>query len=129
MARWNYFNRGTKYSEWHRRHENIGMIDIDSVECCINKGCWQPLAIIETVYDIGKYYKTTTIVETIAKALNIPCFLVFYKEGVGVGRMEFKIQRLLPFKSDLEVVLEGDYVGVLRSLHEEHEKVCKYAKK
>ena len=39
------------------------MVDVDSVEICQNKGCWKPLALIETVYDTGTM-------------LNIPMSLV-----------------------------------------------------
>jgi len=52
VARYNYFvgGFGDFYSEWHRNKCNdIAYIDIDSVPICINKPCWKPLAVIETV--------------------------------------------------------------------------------
>ena len=54
------------------------MIDVDSVECC--QYCYEPLAIIETCYDKDQKYKATTLSKIIAERLNIPCFLVFYKQ-------------------------------------------------
>jgi hypothetical protein len=42
-----YFDKDL-YSKWHRLHDGIAMCDVDSVEICMNKGCWKPLAIIET---------------------------------------------------------------------------------
>ncbi len=129
MARYNYFNSGDHYSEWHRIHEGIAMIDIDSVEICSNKGCWQPLAIIENVYDVGKYNKYTTVVEFIAEKLGIPAYLVYYKPiGTSQQSLEFKIMRLKPFKSVLEGVYEEDWLAELRSLQDEHRKVCKHNK-
>jgi hypothetical protein len=41
-----YFDKDL-YSKWHRLHDGIAMCDVDSVEICMNKGCWKPLAIIE----------------------------------------------------------------------------------
>ena len=38
------------YSKWHRKWENVAMLDIDSVEVC--KFCYEPLAMIETSYFI-----------------------------------------------------------------------------
>ena len=129
MARYNYFNSGDHYSEWHRIHEGIAMIDIDSVEICSNKGCWQPLAIIENVYDVGKYNKYTTVVEFIAEKLGIPAYLLYYKPiGTSQQSLEFKIMRLKPFKSVLEGVYEEDWLAELRSLQDEHRKVCKHNK-
>jgi hypothetical protein len=129
LARYNYFNSGDHYSEWHRIHEGIAMIDIDSVEICSNKGCWQPLAIIENVYDVGKYNKYTTVVEFIAEKLGIPAYLVYYKPiGTSQQSLEFKIMRLKPFKSVLEGVYEEDWLAELRSLQDEHRKVCKHNK-
>ncbi len=129
MARYNYFNSGDHYSEWHRIHEGIAMIDIDSVEICSNKGCWQPLAIIENVYDVGKYNKYTTVVEFIAEKLGIPAYLVYYKPiGTSQQSLEFKIMRLKSFKSVLEGVYEEDWLAELRSLQDEHRKVCKHNK-
>jgi hypothetical protein len=129
MARYNYFNGGDHYSEWHRSNEGIGMIDIDSVEICTNKGCWQPLAIIETVFDVGKYNKYTNIVEFIAEKLGIPAYLVYYKPSdANTGSLEFKIMRLKPFKSQLEGVYEGDWLAELQGLQDQHRKICKHNK-
>ena len=75
-----YFDKDL-YSKWHRLWEGIAMCDIDSVEICKNKGCWKPLAIIEHLYDTGSDKKKyTNIVEQIGKGLNIPVYLVYYKE-------------------------------------------------
>ena len=77
MARDIYFKSTGIYNDWHRKYDSIAMIDVDSVECCIN--CYEPLAIIETCFDRGQKYKSTTLSKIIASRLNVPCFLVFYK--------------------------------------------------
>ena len=75
-----YFDKDL-YSKWHRLWDGIAMCDVDSVEICKNKGCWKPLAIIEHLYDVGSDKKKyTNIVEQIGKGLNIPVYLVYYKE-------------------------------------------------
>jgi hypothetical protein len=69
-----YFDKDL-YSKWHRLHDGIAMCDVDSVEICMNKGCWKPLAIIEHLYDTGSTKKKyTTIVETYWKSLKSACF-------------------------------------------------------
>jgi hypothetical protein len=134
MARYNYFvgGFGDFYSEWHRNKCNdIAYIDIDSVPICINKPCWKPLAVIETVYDTGKNYKKyTNVVEAIAQGLNIPCFLLYYKPIPDTDSLEFKVQRLYPLKNGLkgtlEPILEEEWYYVMLKLQIEHDKVCKY---
>ena len=136
MARYNYFvgGFGDYYSEWHRNKcEGIGYIDIDQVCICINKGCWQPLAIVETVYDTGKNYKKyTNVVEYIAKGLDIPCFLLYYKpindNGVVSGSLEFKVKRLYPVKSDLNPIPEEVWYNTMLQLQLQHNKHCKHNK-
>jgi hypothetical protein len=81
MRQAKYFDKDL-YSKFHRKYDGIAMCDVDSVEICQNKGCWYPLAIIEHLYDTGSTKKKyTTIVEHIGKALNVPVFLVYYKEA------------------------------------------------
>ena len=129
MARWNYFNRGSIYSEWNRFIEDpIAMIDIDSVPICFRKGCWKPLAIIETVFDTGKYDKYTNVVESIAEGLKIPGFLVYYKPYPDDQRFDpsthtisFKVQRLKPFKSVLEGMTSEQWKEQLVALQLEHD--------
>ena len=115
------------YSRWHRKYERIAMVDVDSVECCYNKGCWQPLALIETVYDTGNYVKYTNVTRWIAKSCHIPAYLVFYKKSTQ-DSLEFKVRRVDIPNAPLIAMSEGEWVSVLRSLQDQHQKVCKYAK-
>jgi len=115
------------YSKWHRRFENVAMIDIDAVEICQNKGCWQPLALIETVYDTGNYKKYTNSMSWLGKAANLPCFLVFYKK-MNEDSLEFKVQRLSTLYDPLIAMSEEEWVAILRDIQQEHQKVCKHAK-
>jgi hypothetical protein len=130
VARYNYFvgGFGDFYSEWHRNKcSDIGYIDIDSVPICINKPCWKPLAVIETVYDTGKNYKKyTNVVEAIAQGLNIPCFLLYYKPIPDTDSLEFKVQRLYPIKGGLNPILEEEWYYVMLDLQIQHDKVCKH---
>tara|TARA_X000001382_G_scaffold71292_1_gene49663 strand:- start:627 stop:1010 length:384 start_codon:yes stop_codon:yes gene_type:complete len=116
------------YSARHRDFDGIAMVDIDSVEICKNWGCWKPLAIVETVYDTGNYVKYTTVSEYIARELNIPCFLVFYKKGLGQG-LFYKIKQIYPFKRRLRPVSERVWITYLRKLQAEHQVVCKHGRK
>jgi hypothetical protein len=85
------------------------------------------LAVIETVYDTGKnYHKYTTVVEYIAKGLNIPCFLLYYKPIPDTDSLEFKVKRLYPLKTDLNPILEEEWYYEMLKLQIEHDKVCKY---
>jgi hypothetical protein len=138
MAKNEYFARGSVYSMWSRAYGD-NMVDVDSVPICNRAGCKKPLAVIETVFDTGKYFKVTTITETIAKALGVRAYLVFYKpipDGTKVcktcrhnniqydpvqHKVEFKVQRLVPSKSDLKPMSEQEWHENLVALQLEHD--------
>ena len=100
------------------------MVDVDSVEVCQNKGCWQPLALIEHVYDTGNYKKYTNVIKSLGKAANLPVFLVFYKKTTQ-DSLTFKVQRLSTTNGPLNAMSEQEWVSVLRDLQDQHKKVCK----
>jgi hypothetical protein len=113
------------YSKWHRKYDNIAMIDIDSIECCPH--CYEPLAILETCYDKGQIYKATTLVNIVASRLNIPCFLVFYK-NLTPDTLTFRIKRITSCETEFEVMNESQWVSILLDLQSNHKKVCKIDK-
>ena len=116
------------YSRWHRRFENIAMVDVDSVEICQNKGCWKPLALIETVYDTGNYVKYTNVTRWIALSCHIPAYLCFYKK-CDHESLEFKVKRIDTPNEPLITMSEQEWVAVLQSLQDQHQKVCEYGHK
>jgi len=116
MARWNYFNQGDHYSEWHRQFDGIAMIDVDSVECC--KVCYEPLAIIEVAMDKGQD-KAYTLVKKIADKMQIPGFVVLYtvqEEKI----IQFRIRRVSPEVSKTYRTAEPElWLSWLRNLQGE----------
>jgi hypothetical protein len=126
MARDVYAFSNGKYSDWHRKYDGIAYIDVDSVECCMY--CYEPLAIIETCYDKGQEWKATTLSKIIAERLNIPCFLVFYKE-LTPSSLTFRIKRIKSRKTEFRLMSEDEWVIILRSLHDHHKLKCKSKKK
>ena len=126
MARYTYAFSNGSYNDWHRKYDGIAMIDVDSVECC--QYCFEPLAIIETCYDKGQKYKATTLSKIIAERLNIPCWLVFYKESTK-GSLTFRIKRIRSSKTEFRVMSEDQWVKILRSLHDHHKLNCKSTKR
>ena len=126
MARYTYAFSNGIYNDWHRKYDGIAMIDIDSVECCAN--CYEPLAIIETCYDKGQKYKVTTLSKIVAERLNIPCFLVFYKESTP-GSLNFRVKRIRSSRTEFERMNEDQWVKILRSLHDHHKSKCKSKKR
>ena len=124
MARWTYAFSNGSYNDWHRaRKEKIAMIDIDSVECCPK--CYEPLAILETCFDKGQKYKATTLSKIVASRLNIPCFLVFYKNSTP-DSLTFRIKRITSSQTDFEYMNEDQWVAILLDLQQNHRKVCKH---
>ena len=113
------------YSKWHRKYDNIAMIDIDSIECCPH--CYEPLAILETCYDKGQIYKATTLANIVASRLNIPLFLVFYK-NLTQTTLTFRIKRITSCETEFEVMNESQWVSILLDLQSNHKKVCKIDK-
>jgi hypothetical protein len=126
MARDVYAFSNGKYSDWHRKYDGIAYIDVDSVECCMY--CYEPLAIIETCYDKGQEWKATTLSKIIAERLNIPCFLVFYKE-LTPSSLTFRIKRIKSRKTEFRLMSEDEWVIILRSLHDHHKTKCKSKKR
>ena len=127
MARWTYAFSNGSYNDWHRQYEGIAMIDVDSVECCPVKGCYEPLAMIETCYDKGQKFKSTTMLKIIASRLQIPSFLVFYKQ-VAQGSLTFRIKRLWVSNAEFELMNEDEWVRELYQLQHQHIDYCKKRK-
>jgi hypothetical protein len=126
MARWTYAFSNGVYNDFHRRRkEKIAMIDIDSIECCPK--CYEPLAILETCYDKGQKYKATTLSKIIASRLNIPCYLVFYK-NLTPDTLTFRIKRITSSQTEFQLMNEQQWVDILLDLQANHKKVCLYAK-
>ena len=120
-----YFDKDL-YSKFHRKYDGIAMCDVDSVEICQNKGCWKPLAVIEHLYDTNSDKKKyTNIVEQIGQALNVPVFLVYYKEATA-DSLIFRVAQLYPLKTRLNTHCEAEWVDILRSIQLKHKKVCKH---
>jgi hypothetical protein len=121
MARNVYAFSNGLYSDWHRKYNGISYIDVDSVECCAY--CYEPLAIIETCYDKGQQFKSTTLSKIIASRLNIPCFLVFYK-NLTPTTLTFRIKRITSSPTDFELMNEDQWVAILLDLQHNHRKFC-----
>ena len=122
MARYTYAFSNGNYNDWHRKFDGIAMIDVDSVECCIK--CYEPLAIIETCFDKGQPWKATTLSKIIASRLNIPCWLVFYKELTETS-LTFRIKRIRSSQTEFQLMNEDEWVAILRDLHNHHQLNCK----
>ena len=125
MARNNYFDKGDPYSEWHRALKNdLRYVDIDSCGIC-NK-CKQPLYLAETTFDVGQSWKATTATEWLARAANLPSFLIFYKVNENREVISFRVKQLTPEKDRKEVLLEPQaWVQAMELLQERHNLVCK----
>ena len=126
MARWTYHHSNGSYNDWHRKYDGIAMIDVDSIEVCPH--CYEPLAILETCYDKKQKYKATNLCNTLARRLNIPCFLVFYK-NVTPTTLTFRIKRITSSQTEFQYMNEDEWVSVLYEIQSEHKKVCKHGHK
>ena len=98
------------------------MIDVDSVEVCPR--CYEPLAILETCYDKGQKYKATNLVKTLASRLNIPCFLVFYR-NLTPTTLTFRVKRITSSPTDFEHMNEYQWLSILLDLQRNHRNYCK----
>ena len=125
MARNNYFDKGDPYSEWHRALKNdLRYVDIDSCGIC-NK-CKQPLYLAETTFDVGQSWKATTATEWLARAANLPSFLIFYKVNENREVISFRVKQLTPEKDRKEVLLEPEaWVQAMELLQDRHNLICK----
>ena len=125
MARNNYFDKGDPYSEWHRALKNdLRYVDTDSCGIC-NK-CKQPLYLAETTFDVGQSWKATTATEWLARAANLPSFLIFYKVNENREVISFRVKQLTPEKDRKEVLLEPEaWVQAMELLQDRHNLICK----
>ena len=123
MARYNYFNIGDHFSEFHRKFEGLAGLDLDFIEIC--KKCQEPLAMFETAVDKGQTFKTTTVTEKVAIACKVPSFLVFYTPGSAHDEVtQFRIKRLTPTESELRVMDPPEFIKMLKILQERHSNDC-----
>ena len=122
MARWTYAFSNGNYNDWHRKYEGIAMIDVDSVEVCPR--CYEPLAILETCYDKNQKYKATNLVKTLASRLNIPCFLVFYR-NLTPTNLTFRVKRITSSPTEFELMNEDQWLSILLDLQRNHRNYCK----
>ena len=122
MARDVYAFSNGLYSDWHRKYDGIAYIDVDSVECC--QYCFEPLAIIETCYDKNQKWKATTLSKIIAERLNIPCFLVFYR-NLTPTTLTFRVKRITSSPTEFELMNEDQWLSILLDLQRNHRNYCK----
>jgi len=122
MARWTYAFSNGSYNDWHRKYEGIAMIDVDSVEVCPR--CYEPLAILETCYDKNRKFKATNLVKTLASRLNIPCFLVFYR-NLTPTTLTFRVKRITSSPTEFELMNEDQWLSILLDLQRNHRNYCK----
>jgi len=82
MARWNYFNKGDLYSEWHRNIQDntFKMLDLDCIEYSVCSRCNNKTIhfIAETCMFKGSLYKNTDITRLISNMMGVPAYLIFY---------------------------------------------------
>ena len=97
MARYTYAFSNGVYNDWHRKHEGIAMIDIDSVEIRKVDGCVQPVALVETGRWNRSRFKSIQkdIIMQIADTLGIGCFFVEYSINLSNNSLnKFKVTNL-----------------------------------
>ena len=124
MARNNYFDKGDPYSEWHRSLKNdLRYVDIDSCGIC-NK-CKQPLYLAETTFDVNQTWKATTATEWLARAANLPSFLIFYKVNEKREVISLRVKQLTPEKYIKEIIIEPQaWVQAMELLQDRHNLIC-----
>ena len=132
------------YSKWHRKWENVAMLDIDSVEVC--KFCYEPLAMIETAYYKGHTNKATAVTKEIAKRCNVPAYMLFYYEIETLAKppqealkhpqistdglrydidLRFVWRRLFEYPVTYQETDQDTWLQELNLLHKRHSEVCK----
>jgi hypothetical protein len=122
MARYNYYNIGDHYSEWHRQHDGISMIDIDSVEVCKKCGC--PLLLIEHSVYKGHDNKQVWMLQKLANMAGVQAWLLFVKLKDG-GVVGFRGRVVAPTEwSSCVDLTTGEWLYYLRVVHEHHDKIC-----
>jgi hypothetical protein len=87
--------RDMLYSMYHRTlAEELHYIDIDAVEYCAE--CRTPIALIETVRDVGQNLltKSYTVTRRLALMAGLPAFVVAYRAGLDEDTNDEYIETL-----------------------------------
>ena len=116
--------RDLTYSGWHRppnlsRH--CCYIDIDSLEYCCY--CNEFLFLIETAIDTSRDDKGTFITRLLAKKLNIPAYLVYYRKGQQKNEiLSFRVKQISPTWENQIIMTPEQYKDFIYNFREVHYK-------
>ncbi len=115
-------HRDLGFSRWHRALGGCPAIDVDLVGYCRN--CDRSLYVIESTQAAGK--KTATVAAAIARALDVPLFVVHYRNGPdGVADWVKAEGRVDPVTRRRSLVgINDDFARVLRGIQAEHAETC-----
>ena len=109
------------YSKWHRNlADRLGMIDIDWVDYC--RRCNRPIALTESVMDVGQSFKSTVVLGELGRMCGLPVFLVMYDRLEGRGIRGFRVARICPDRTSLRECSTEAWGHYLDRLQDEH--VC-----
>jgi hypothetical protein len=97
-------SRNLAYSRWHRTASlrrfigeraarACGMIDLDGVEIC--RRCSEPLALVETCYDVQQF-KATTVLRRLAMLANLDAYLIYYVTDLDGEITGYRIAKVWP---------------------------------
>lgn len=121
--------RSLAYSQWHRTlPHSVTMIDVDGLEYC--QRCRAPLAVIETARDVGQAVKPATVLRRLAKAANVPAYVLLYTVDEGAEQREdwvncirsFRARRAHPDETEYRQMTPLQMAQLLVRIHTQH--VC-----
>ena len=121
--------RDLAYSAWHRpastsrflgleRATQLGMIDLDDVEYC--RRCSEPLALIETAFDVGHGLKATTVMRRLARRCQLPAVLALYAKDGADDISGFRVRSVEPAGTRLVPVTPAAFAEGLWRLRQRH---------
>jgi hypothetical protein len=107
----------TRYGDWHRRLDGrLGMVDVDSIECCGR--CWSPVALIE-LCEWGTRTKSVTATYELARLAGLPSYTVRYQFPELVP-LRLSIREHVPGTTP-RVVSPDEYEAFLIGLRDRHD--------
>lgn len=77
MPRWNEYNYGDVFSEWHRQQPGLKFVDTDYHEIC--EKCMSPIIMAETARWNQDEYKDFRVTKSLAQMSNIEAYVILCK--------------------------------------------------
>lgn len=117
--------RDLGFSRWHRETlpTSWAMLDIDVAGYC--RDCHSFLYVAETALDTGQSHKDFAMTKVVAEALDVPGYVILYRNGESGVAEEFRVREISPvLRPEFRVVPQDVLIDLLHAERHLHKDFC-----